>query len=145
MRRVLLLALGLMAAQPVQAADTGGALRAFGLPGIWGENCRGGQETILVRFWAASDGLFRVTWGGPDVMQSAATIVAAEQTSAAEIVLTLGEGFAQPARRVSLRRDGDGLRVWRSVLLPDGVAMIAEGRSVASGEPVPALHRCMSE
>jgi hypothetical protein len=145
MRRALLLALGLMATQPSQAADTGATLRAFGLPGIWGENCRGGQETVLVRFSAASDGLFRVTWGGPDVVLSAATIVAAEQTSAAEIVLTLGEGFALPARRVILRRDGDGLLVWRSVLPPDGAAVIAEGRVVATGAPLPALHRCMSE
>jgi len=145
MRRALLLAVGLVASQPVLAADTGATLRAFGLPGIWGENCRGGQETVLVRFSAASDGLLRVTWGGPDVIQAAATIVAAEQTSAAEIVLTLGEGFALPARRVSLRRDGDGLLVWRSVLLPDGVAVIAEGRSVATGAPVPALRRCMGE
>ena len=145
MRLALAIALGLAMARPVQAGDAGTALRDLGLLGTWGENCSIDQTTLLTRFAIDSFGLARVTRGYPDVVRSAATIVAAEQTSAAEIVLTLDEGFALPARRVSLRRDGDGLQVWRSVLLPDGVAMIAEGRGVATGAPVPVLHRCMSE
>lgn len=145
MRLALAIALGLAASPPVHAAGPDAVLRTLGLLGTWGENCSIDQSTFLIRFSIDSFGLARVTRGYPDVVRSAATIVAAEQTPGGEIVLTLAEGFALPARRVSLRREGAALQIWRSELLSGGPAMVADGRDAASGAPVPELHLCMSE
>ena len=145
MRLALAVAIGLAVTAPVQAGDAGSALRALGLLGTWGENCSIDQGTFLVRFSVDSFGQARVSRGYPDAVRSATTILSAEQDPDGEIVLSLDAGFALPARWASLRREGDALLVWRSVLLPDGPAVIENGRDAASGAPVPALHRCMSE
>ena len=144
MKLALAIALGLAAIGPVQAQDIAATLRNFGLPGTWSEDCSIAPDTFLVRFSAASSGLSRVSLGHPDAMLSVNTVVAVERAGA-ELVLTLAVGFALPTRRVTLRREDDLLRVWHSVLLPGGAVVIADGRDAATGAPVPALHRCMSE